>query len=85
MNIVKFTPGEYVPLAEYQMLKAQYQELVDSSTANIKSLVSQRYQLQMLIRRVLNFSPPLLDDCFDNGVAYEKLKQLFNDCREVLK
>ncbi len=63
--------GEYVPLAEYQKLKAQYQELADDSAEGIKSLVSQRYQLQMLIRRVI-----------DSGI-YDK-SNLESDLREAL-
>ncbi len=66
--------GEYVPLTEYQELKT-----------HMESLAKESYELKGLIQRILNFSPPLIDDCFDSDVeSYQKLKQLFNDCREAL-
>ncbi len=82
--------GEYVPLAEYQELQAQYQELADNSAAGIKSLVSQRYQLQMLIRRVIKignelFGDPELSPNWHWKDYLMDLDKLVVDCREALK
>lgn len=100
MTIVRFTQhpgythyydndmsGEYVPLAEYQALKAQYRELGDSSNDAIQSLVKQRSKLQSLIQRVNEIGPNLFDlvwfDDYQTDMSPE-LKQLLADLKEAV-
>jgi len=84
--------GEYVPLAEYQELRGQYQELADNSNDAIQSLVKQRSKLQALIQRVVELSPDLYDEeeftpnPFLSPFVYvqsPELKQLLADCKEA--
>jgi len=106
MTIVKFTQhsgymyyytdwdgnmsGEYVPLAEYQELRSQYQGLADSSNDAIQSLVKQRSELQALIQRVIKvgddlFSDPELNPNWHWKDYLMELDKLVVDCREALK
>lgn len=108
MTIVKFTQhsdytyyytdwdgdmsGEYVPLAEYQALQAQYRELGDSSNDAIQSLVKQRSKLKALIQRVVEIGPNLSDSLrwsvrllgATEGYKSPELDQLLLDCQEVV-
>ncbi len=83
-NQLSNATGEYVPLAEYHELESEIQRLSKLNatgegwlTANSKEIE----KLKALIQRVIDLLPHTYDY---EQLESEDIKQLFNDCQEVL-